>query len=188
MRCGAVNLGALFASTREILMASGSPSDAWQDIVSLAGPPAYPPLPTGLLASPPAAELPRFAKAIGHALAEEPPPPDITWFLFPITTLWDASSHSAVPVLGLCGGTGDAAEDAPYNNRCSYDNRGFEYASPALAAAHRAGEQAGDACNFYQYWLAFSIAGLLARYATRQLALRQAIYTGFSSGDIARIG
>jgi hypothetical protein len=176
-----VTLHAMLAAVRGAQTAD----DAWKEVVAVARQMGVV-IPDDLRQASAEAEVQIIAAQLRTIVERNPIPPSVTFLYFGLFGAVRLGSGEEAAGFYVAGGSGSDAEpaiDRPEDLVYFPLDRYLE--SPLLDRVKAEALHAGEDYNSYDYALMFGAAAILAKFAMRELGLKETLLVGFDSGDRA---
>ena len=176
-----VDLASLFETLRTAVADSSTPAAAWQAVVAAVDTTGYH-VPARVRDVDTSAEVGRVASQLSAGLAEEPPPPGLSFYFFGLFDSWDPDAEREGAGFYFSGGSGEP-EEVLAEGDLDYFPEARYLESDLLHAIKAAAPELGKEYLVFDYGLMFGAAGVLAKFAAREAGLSESLIVGFESGD-----
>lgn len=180
-----IDLGATFHAMLAAVSGASTADEAWKEVVAVGGQMGSV-IPEDLRRMSAKAETQTVASQLRGVLERNPIPPNVTFLYFGLFTALRVGSGEEAAGFYVAGGSSTEAEptiDRPEDLAYSPLDRFIE--SPLLERVKAEAPRAGEDHEFYDYALMFGAAAMLAKFAMRELGLKETLVVGFDSGDRA---
>ncbi|HJR66290.1 MAG TPA: hypothetical protein VJ802_07650 [Gemmatimonadaceae bacterium] len=179
------NLAALNRAVLRAVTSAPSAAAAWTATVHAVAPSGHI-VPPKLQTWDASREVAHITAQLAQITEDIPLPPDLTFLYFGLVDLWIPETESEEVGFHLAGGIADDPEAELAEPRLPYYPDDAFLESALLQEIRLASKALGADYNVFDYGLMLGAAGILAKFAARELKLPHAIMVGFDCGDAAR--
>lgn len=135
----------------------------------------------------PSADIHTVVERLHAIWQDEPPPDNLTFFYFGLVDLWNEHEQREKAGFYIAGGSDKDARQAITSGGISYLPQRRWLSTKLLNDIKQAERKIPDLREFLDYAVMLGAAGIIAKFAIRELKLKQQTYLGFDSGDFELI-